>query len=77
MKVKVRYHGLSREVGIEEEVIELEGSNYAALKAILDKRHRPLTYTPVLYLKDGTPMFPETELKDGDEVSLVRQIGGG
>ena len=68
---------MSQEVGIEDEVIEFDGSILAALKGSLDKKYHPLTYTPVLYLKDGTPMFPETELKDEDEVSLVRQIGGG
>ena len=77
MKVTVRYYGLGSEVGIKEETIELNGSNYTALRAILDAKYHPLTYTPALCLKDGIPMSPETELEDGDTVVLVRQIGGG
>jgi len=77
MKVTVKYHGLTSEIGIKEENIELGGSTYAALKAILDTKYHPLTYTPTLCLKDGVPMPPETELEDGGTVILVRQIGGG
>ena len=77
MKVTVKYYGLASEVGIKEETIELGGSTYSALKAILDTKYHPLTYTPALCLRDGTPMTPETKLKNGDTVILVRQIGGG
>jgi len=77
LKVSVKYYGLSSEVGIKEETVELDGSTYAALKAILDTKYHPLTYTPVLCLKDGMPMSPETKLRDRDTVNLVRQIGGG
>ena len=77
LKVTVKYFGLASEVGIKEETIELDGSTYAALKAILDTKYHPLAYTPALCLKEGTPMSPESELKDRDTVILVRQIGGG
>jgi len=77
MRIKIRYFGVSREVSVKEEDVQLDGSDYATLRAILLKEYHPLTYTPFLCLKEGTPMFPETELKDGDEISLVAQIGSG
>jgi len=77
IEVKVKYAGFSREVGIKEEVVHLEGSDYAALRASLLKKHPSLTYIPCICLGDGVPMLAETELKDGDEVTLVEQIGGG
>ena len=77
MKVTVKYSGLDSEVGIGEETIEFYGSSYADLKEVLDAKYHTLTYTPALCLKDRMPMAPETELKDGDTVTFVRQIGGG
>ena len=77
MKVTVKYYGLASEVGIKEETIVLDGSTYASLKAILETKYHPLTYTPALCLKEGVPMSSETKLKDGDTVAFVRQIGGG
>ena len=75
--VTVKYSGLSREVDVKEEVVQFDGSDYAALRVTLLRKYPPLTYTPALCLKDRTPMSPETELKDGDEVTFIAQIGGG
>jgi len=76
--VRVRYFQLSRAVEEKEEIFSLDaGSHLSDLQKVINVKHPSLTYTVTLAIADGSPISPDTELKDGEEVDLLASPAGG
>ena len=80
MKVTVQFVSYSKLTGTNESLLELpEGAAVADLAGVLAERYPrlfPLAERAV-YLVNQRTATRETRLKDGDQVHMLRVVGGG
>ena len=76
--VRVKYFQLSRALLEKEEVYTLgAGSHFSDLQKEINRKHPTLTYIVTLALADGSPISPNAELRDGEEVDYLASPAGG